>query len=389
MSSTFTETLGPLAFSVKPFVTDHAMAGAVLMTGSSTGTPSFETIGCASIAAQVPMRPDTLFWIASNSKQITAAALMLLVEEGKVGLDAPVSDYLPEFKGQMFTAEEDDVHKLLRLPARPATVRDLVSHTSGISPWSGDGRLNTGTLRERALACALTPLRFEPGTKWEYGNGGFEVAGRIIEVVSGETLELFMQTRLFEPLGMSETTFWPSEAQVQRLATPYAPSPDASGLAEAALPFTSPLSEMSGSPSPGGGLFSTAHDLFAFGRLIAGGGVFEGRRLLSEASVRTMTTTQTGTLLSGPDNESGLESENGYGLGWNTTSRDRGKPWPEGIGLVHHSGAHGTNLWIDPQQDRINVFMIAQAGWPEGFDSGQILRAFWDAAGQARGGGPS
>ncbi len=367
-------TNGPLAASIQPFVNDQIIAGAVLLTGAGDSPPVVETVGYADIAAQRPMQPDTLFWIASNSKQMTAAALMLLVDEGKIALDDSVSERLPEFRGQMFVAEEDDEHKVLRKPARPLTVRDLVSHTGGILPWFGDGRLNAGSLHERTMACALTPLRFEPGTRWEYGNGGFEVAGRLIEVVSGEALEVFLQTRLFDPLGMADTTFWPSGEQLQRLATPYAPNPDGMGLGEAALPFTYPLSEMSGSPSPGGGLFSTAGDCLLFCRLVAGAGVFEGRRLLSEAAVRAMTTTQTGSLLNAPDNE------NGYGLGWNTTSRDHGKPWPAGIGLVHHGGAHGTNMWVDPQHAQIKVFMIAQAGWPPEFDGGQVVQAFWGAS---------
>lgn len=104
------------------------------------------------------MQPDTLFWIASNSKQITSAALLMLVDEGKLGLDNPVSQCLPEFAGQTFVAEEDDDHKLLRKPSRPVVVRDLLSHTGGILPWAWDGCLNAGTLRERTLACALTPL---------------------------------------------------------------------------------------------------------------------------------------------------------------------------------------------------------------------------------------
>jgi len=373
------KTTGPLAASIEAFVDDQVIAGAVLLTGSGDGASAVETIGYADIAARRPMRPDTVFWVASNSKQMTGAALMLLVDEGKLTLDDLVADHLPEFQGQMFVAEEDDAHKLLRKPARPLIVRDLVSHTGGIAPWSQDGRLNTGTLRERTLACALTPLRFEPGTKWEYGNGGFEVAGRVIEVISGESLEAFLQARLFAPLGMSDTTFWPTGEQLRRLATPYAPDPEGTGLVGAALPFTYPLSEMSGSPSPGGGLFSTAGDCFSFCRMVAGGGVFEGRRLLSEAAVRTMTTTQTGDLLSAPDNE------NGYGLGWNTTSRDNGKPWPDGVGLVHHGGAHGTNMWIDPQWNQIKVFMIAQAGWAPGVGGGRLVQAFWGASDQVGG----
>lgn len=377
MTNTSSNTIGPLAASVQSFVDSHVIAGAVLLTGSSHSAPVAETLGYANIAAQAPMQPDTVFWIASNSKAITAAALMLLSDAGQITLDDPVVNYLPEFQGQMFVAEEDDTHRVLRHPQRPVNLRDLLSHTGGILPWFYDGRLNAGTLRERTLACGLTPLRFGPGTKWEYGNGGFEVAGRIIEIASKQSLESFMQTRLFDPLGMTDTTFWPSEAQVRRLATPYAPGQDGQDLVEASLPFTYPLPDMSGSPSPGGGLFSTGGDCFKFARMIAGGGVFEGRRLLSEAAVRTITTTQTEMLLSAPGNEIG------YGLGWHTTSRDPGKPWPEGIGVVHHGGAHGTNIRIDPQTDRINVFMVAQASWKPAFDSEQILRAFWEASGRA------
>ena len=359
--------------SIKPFIDDQVIAGAVLLTASGDSAPVVEMLGHANIAAQKSMQRDTLFWIASNSKQITSAALMLLVDEGKIALDDPASKFLPEFSGQMFVAEEDEEHKVLRRPTRPVTLRDLVSHTSGVLPWFHDGRLNTGSLRERTLACALTPLRFEPGTRWEYGNGGFEVAGRIIEVVTGEAFDDFLHARLFTPLGMADTTFWPTEEQVGRLATPYTPSPDGTGLVEATLPFTYPLSEMSGAPSPGGGLFSTAGDCSLFCRMVANGGVFEGQRLLSEDAVRAMTTTQTADLLSGPDDK------NGYGLGWHTTSRDGGQPWPIGIGPFDHGGAHGTNQRVDPQRDQVKVFMIAQAGWRPGYDSGQILRAFWGA----------
>lgn len=367
-------TTNSLADSVRPFIDNHVIAGAVLLTASTSGAPRVETVGYANIAARTPMRADTIFWIASNSKAIASAALMLLVDEGKLTLDDVVAKHLPEFDGQMFVAEEDEEHRLLRKPARPVTVRDLISHTSGILPWFHDGRLDVGSLRERALACALTPLRFEPGTRWEYGNGGFEVAGRIVEIVSGEAFDAFMQTRLLGPLGMTDTTFWPSAEQLTRLATPYKPNSEGAGLVEAEVPFTYPLSELSGSPSPGGGLFSTAGDCLTFCRMIHGGGVFEGRRLLSEAALRAMTTTQTGNLLGAPDDE------NGYGLGLNTTRWDTGKPWPEGIGPVDHGGAHGTSIRIDPQRGWTEVFLIAQAGWGPGLEGGSPEQAFRKAA---------
>ena len=363
-----------IANSIQPFVTDRTIAGAVLLVGDITGIRQSAAIGHADIAAHRAMQPDALFWIASNTKQMTAAALMMLVDDALVHLDSPVSRYLPEFRGQMVVVEEDDEHRLLSKPLRAVTVRDLVSHTGGLLPWFHDGKLNIGSLRERALACALTPLRFEPGTKWEYGNGGFEVAGRIIEVVTGVALDAFFQHRLFDPLGMNDTTFWPTSHQLQRLATPYTPNDDGTELVEAALPFTAPLSELTGSPSPGGGLFSTATDCFRFCQMIAAGGVFNGQRLLTEVSVRAMTATQTGDLLSAPDNN------NGYGLGWNTSSRISSKPWPQDSGTVHHGGAFGTNMRIELETGVIKVFMISQAGWRPDFDSGRPVNTFWDSA---------
>jgi len=172
--------------------------------------------------------------LASQSKPLTASALMLLVDEGRVNLDDPVEKYLPEFKDQMLTVEQDTEHVLLRKPAHPITVREILSHTSGL-PFSSpleQPTLDGLPLREAVRSHAMLPLQFAPGTKYQYSNAGLNTAGRIIEVVSGIPYEQFMEERLFKPLGMKDTTFWPTAKQLKRLAKSYQPAPGKTGLEE-------------------------------------------------------------------------------------------------------------------------------------------------------------
>ena len=180
---------------------------------------SLEAVGCADVAAKRPMQTDCLFWIASQSKPITAAALMMLVDEGKVKVDDPVEKYLPEFKGQMVVAEQDKDHVLLKKPKHPILVRNVLSHTSGL-PFATaieNPTLDLYPLATRVRSYAMLPLGFEPDSKYQYSNAGINTAGRIIEVVSGMPYEKFLDKRLFEPLGMKDTTFWLSPEQIKRL----------------------------------------------------------------------------------------------------------------------------------------------------------------------------
>jgi CubicO group peptidase (beta-lactamase class C family) len=320
------------------------------------------------------MKTDALFWIASMSKPMTATALMMLVDERKVSLDNPVEKYLPEFKGQMLAVEQDPNHVLLKKPGRPLRVRDVLSHTSGL-PFASrvEPKIDLHPLREAAISYALTPLKSEPGSKYEYSNAGINTAGRIIEVVSGVPYEEFMNQRLFQPLGMKDTTFWPTAEQVKRLAKSYKPNAAKNGLEETDINQLSyPLTDRRRGPSPAGGLFSTAMDLSIFCRMIANGGVYEGKRYVSEAAVREMTSTQTGNLL---DKDKG---ESGYGLGWSTSRRASGSdaviPGPCG-----HGGAYSTQMGIDPQHQLITVFLVQHAGYP-GVNGGKIHSTFVNAA---------
>jgi CubicO group peptidase (beta-lactamase class C family) len=348
-----------IAAALQPFVDRHALAGAVVLVADKDKVLSVDAVGYADIAANTLMGPDALFWIASQSKPITAAALMMLVDEGKVKLDDPVEKYLPEFHDMWVAMEKDQEHQLLKRPKQPITVRHVLSHTSGM-PFASkleQPTLDGLPLREAVHSYAMTPLQSEPGTKYQYSNAGINTAGRIIEVVSGMPYEEFLDRRLFQPLGMKDTTFWPSPAQVKRLAKSYRPNKDGTGLEETKVgQLHYPLSDRRRQPMPAGGLFSTAQDVARFCQMVMNGGVFEGKRYLSEAAVREMTSKQTGPGI-----------RDGYGLGWST-----------GGGNFGHGGAFATNMNIDTNRGLITVFMVQHAGFSK--DGGNSSGAFRRAA---------
>ncbi len=285
---------------------------------------------------------------------------MLLVDAGKVKLDDPVEKYLPEFRGQMVEVKEDG-KKVLKKPSHPITVREVLSHTSGLPFSTGVERptLDTLTLKEGAHSYAKTPLMFEPGTKYAYSNAGINTAGRIIEVVSGMPYEDFLQNRLFTPLGMKDTTFWPNEAQLKRLAKSYRANKAKTALEAMTIgQLKYPLNDRKRQPMPAGGLFSTASDVAHFAQMILNNGTFQGKRILSEAAVKEMTTRQTAK---------GLTS---YGLGFSVNGVN-----------VGHGGAYNTNFNIDRQRGLITVWMVQQAG-PYPGNGGQSSGAFRKAADQ-------
>ncbi len=309
---------------LQPYVDSHTLAGAVTLVASKEKILDLEAIGFADVAAKRPMTTDSLFWIASMSKPMTSTALMMLVDEGKVKIDDPVEKYLPEFQGQMLAVEQDNDHVLLKRPVRPIQVRDILSHTSGLPFMSRiEHKIDGYPLREAVLGYALSPLKFQPGAQYEYSNAGINTAGRIVEKLSGMPYEEFMQRRLLDPLGMKDTTFWPTAEQVARLANSYRPTADGQDLRAIEIEqLTYPLTDRKRAACPAGGLFSTAADVAAFCRMILNGGILDGRRYLSEDSVRQMTSTQTGKLLNHGN------GEGGYGFGWQTSRKDRGAADP-------------------------------------------------------------
>jgi CubicO group peptidase (beta-lactamase class C family) len=349
---------GGIAALLQPFVDRHELAGAVTLVASKDRVLDVEAVGFADIAANKPLRTDALFWIASQSKPMTAAALMMLVDEGKVGLDDPVEKHLPEFRGLMCVAERDAEHVLLRKPAHPPTVREILSHTSGMAFQSPMEKptLDGLPLRDAVRSHALVPLLWEPGSKYQYSNAGINTAGRIIEVVAGMPYEEFLQMRLLDPLGMKDTTFWPTEEQMQRLAKSYKPDAAKTGLAETTVTqLTYPLTDRRRGPMPAGGLFSTAADVAQFCRMALNGGTLDGKRLLSEAAVTQMTTKQTGAL------------KDSYGLGWSVHGNGFG-----------HGGAFSTDMSVDTKRGLVTVYLVQHAGFPG--DGKKCLGLFKQAA---------
>lgn len=337
----------PIADALKPFVEKEELAGAVALVASKDKVLAVEAVGFADRATKRPMIPDALFWIASQSKPITAVAVLMLVDEGKLKLDDAVEKYLPEFKCQQLDAGKGpDGKPILKAPAHPITVREVLSHTSGL-PFSSaveKPTLDGLPLRDAVASYAKTPLIFEPSSKYAYSNAGINTAARLIEVITGQSYEAFMDARLFHPLGMKDTTFWPTKEQLTRLATPHKPNAAKTGLETTTISqLHYPLDERAKRyPMPAGGLFSTAADVAKFCQMLLNGGTLNGKRYLSAAAFKALTTRQTPANL-----------KESYGLGFSV-----------GGGGFGHGGALATNMNIDPTRGLITVWLVQHAGFP-------------------------
>lgn len=264
----------------------------------------------------------------------------MLVDEGKLRLDDPVAKHIPQLEKWMVIEERDQAHLLLKPPVRPVTIRHLLSHTSGLAGMSelqqvaGSDRT---PLKARAISSVTGPLQSQPGDKYAYGNQGMNIAARVVEVVSGQPYEEFLQQRIFDPLGMTETTFWPNDSQIARLAGAYGPNKEKSGYSRGEIGFlTKPWSDrVRRYPEAGGGLFSTTHDILRYGLLLANDGELDGKRYLSHAAMGELRKEQTGA------------TKVNYSLGYHLRN-----------GLFGHDGALGTDLSVNPQTGMIAIFMI-------------------------------
>jgi len=364
-----------LTAALEPYVRPGVLAGAVVLAADRDKVLDLEAAGFRDVAAQKPMQTDSLFWIASMNKPITTTALMMLWDEGKFKLDDPVETYLPEFHGQLLILSKNGDRLVLGKPHHPITIREILSHRAGLVGRSPlETTLDSVSLREGVISYALSPLQFEPGSRYEYSNTGINTAGRLIEVLSGERYEDFLQSRIFDPLAMNDTTFWPGENQLERLAKSYRPAKSGKGLEE--VPITQlayPLNNRKRHPYPAGGLFSTAADLCRFCRMILRGGELDGRRYLSESAVREMTSTQTGSLLNKG------QGEGGYGLGWSTSRKSLGPSGPVVPGVCSHGGAYATHMEINPERKLVLIYMVQHAGFAAN-KGGEILGAFHRSA---------
>src|SRR5262245_31440416 len=349
------------------FVHDREIAGAVTLVATPDRIVHLDATGKADIASDRPIRPDTIFWIASMTKPITATAVLMMQEEGKLSVDDPVEKYLPEF-GQLKTADGK--------PAR-VTIRHLLTHTSGMGEISPDEARGIKDLAGVVAPYVAKPVRFEPGTKWVYCQSGINTAARIVEVVSGMTFDEFAEKRLFGPLGMKDTTFYLTKDQLPRLAHSYRRT-EKGELAATEIFFLNGMLPTSRDrfPAANGGLFSTAKDYARFCQMILNGGKSGGTSYLSPKSIELMSTIQTGDL------KTGFTPGNGWGLGWCVVREPQGVTAMLSPGSFGHGGAYGTQAWIDPVKRRAYILMVQRANFPNS-DASEVRRAFQEAANAA------
>jgi CubicO group peptidase (beta-lactamase class C family) len=320
--------------------------------------------GFSDIEEQMPMSQDAMFWIASMSKPVTGAAVMMMQDAGKLSVDDPVSKYIPAFK---------DLKDASGKPVT-VTIKQCLTHSAGLSEVSPQESGDIVTLEALMPLIVSKPVKFEPGSKWDYCQTSINTAARIVEIVSGEAFPEFLDKHLFGPLGMKDTTFYPDEKQAARIAPAYART-EAGELEKAALMFlgNKPITSKERYPRANGGLFSTAADYGRFARMILRGGELDGRRYLKEESVKQMTTVQSGNL------KTGFTPGNGWGLGWCVVCEPQGVTASVSPGTCGHGGAYGTQAWIDPVKGRAYVMLVQRANFPNS-DASDVRKAFQEAA---------
>ncbi len=363
------EKLELLRAAMQKYVDHKTVAGLTAAIGSREGIVASEALGNLNREQKLSMPIEAMFRIASMTKPITAMAIMMLVDDGKLAVDDPVERHLPEFKGQMLVESKNGDSVTLTKPTRPIQVRDLLTHTSGLPGGFPVGISDLYFRRQLTLGEAVAissqrPLEFEPGTKWAYCNAGIDTLGRIIEVVSGKSFEEFLEQRLFLPLGMFDTTFYPNDEQLQRLAALY--EIKEGELRATGFQLLGPT-KSSKHPIPAGGLYSTVHDLGHLYRMMLTRGAIGELRLLSEKSADEMTRIQIGEL------DGGFTPGVSMGYGWQVTRKPEGVHAMMSAGTFGHGGAFGTQGWIDPVQDLFVILLIQRSGMPNA-DASEMRR---------------
>ena len=365
------DSFAAVSAAMQGCIAKQEVAGVVTLVATREKVRHLEATGWADLAAKAPMRTDSICWIASMTKPITATAILMMQEEGKLSVEDPVAKYLPELGG-LKTSE-----------GKPAqlTLRHLLTHTSGLPEASAEQYKTARTLAEVIPFYMGKPLRFEPGSKWQYCQSGINSLGRMVEIVSGQSFPAFLEQRLFRPLGMKDTTFYLSSNQIPRLAKSYLRSEQ--GLQEVPIAFLNGRkpTDQDRYPAPNGGLFSTASDYARFCRMILNQGTLDGKRYLKPESVKLMTTIQTGDL------QTGFTDGNGWGLGWCVVRQPQGVTAMLSPGTCGHGGAYGTQAWVDPVKQVIYVLMTQRANFPNS-DNSEVRRAFQVAAAAELGSGP-
>ena len=353
--------------------------GAVIIIARNGKVVYHEAFGIRDPASAAQMQKDSIFRMYSMTKPVTGVAVMMLLEEGKLRLSDPVSKYLPALKSPKVMVEKIDSQGRKTTSTVPAdreiTIQDLLRHTSGITYGAGASAAEQAMAKaglglqlgsnEKPLSARMTdqqlveeigklPLMFQPGTSWEYGRS-IDVLLAVVEVVSGQRADAFMDERIFKPLGMTDTFFNVPKDKLDRVAQP-GPDPDTRETA-ALTDVTQPRTFLGG----GEGLLSTATDYMRFALMLANGGEANGVRLLSRKTVELMGSDHLGSALS-----QGLNFAPGPGYGFGLTVAVRTQPgmssYPGSVGEYNWGGAAGTAFWIDPKEKLVPIMLIQAPG---------------------------
>ncbi len=368
------QKLPGIGSAMQAMIEKNEIAGAVTVVVAKDKVLHLDASGLADVAGKRPMRPDTLFWIASMTKPVTGVAILMLQDEGKLTVADPVAKYLPEFAA-------------LKTPSgKPAnlTLTQILTHTSGLGEAGGPAAEQARTLADLVPLWLAAPMQYEPGEKWKYTQSGINAAARVVEVVSGMTFDAFVQKRLFDPLGMPNTTFYPTDEQRARLATAYAKN-NGTGALES-VPPRSEFGPRNRPPQGNGGLYSTGPDYARFCRMLLNGGTLDGRRYLSSAAMKFLTTPQTADLPTGFF-QNDTYGNRGANYGWGIATCILRAPH-EGVaamlspGTYGHGGAWGTQAWIDPVKGVAYVLMVQRSNFPNS-DASDVRRDFQQAAADA------
>jgi CubicO group peptidase (beta-lactamase class C family) len=355
---------------IKDYIDTNQIAGAVTLVARSGKVVHFEAQGFRFKEEQLPMEKDTIFSLASMTKPIVSTALMMLWEDGRFMLDDPISKWLPSY------AHKEVLDPLTgrRSPARPVTVRHVLTHTSGLSlaavaapppltdtaeadpladPQAPAGRADAParpkTLLDAVERAAATPLAFQPGERWQYGSSTDFVA-ILVEKMSGMTIDRFVRERIFQPLGMHDTFYNVPREKASKVAAIYRPDKDGRITLFRKPEFHEPTTYFPGVA----GLNGTAADYFRFAQMLLNGGEYDGQRLLGRMTVDMMITNQIGAGKPVYIRGDGY----GFGLGFGILTNPARSGDALSIGTFTWGGANGTLFWVDPQEDLIGILMI-------------------------------
>ncbi len=362
MSSASLDRIDPV---LQGYINDGELVGAVSMVARHGKVVHFEKFGDLNKTTGADMELDSIFRIYSMSKPITTVAAMMVYEEGKFQLTDPVAKYLPEFKNILVLTEDGKLEK----QNRPFTIQMLMSHTAGLTygvfgntPVDQQYRkaniLSNKDLAEMVTELGKIPLQYQPGTRWHY-SVSVDVLGRLVEVISGQTFDVFLKERIFDPLDMNDTFFEVPKEKLHRFGTNHRYNPRTQSLGVSDEPEASPFANNVTFFSGGGGLLSTAEDYMKFCQMLLNGGEFNGHRILGRKTIEYMSRNHLNGVFANRGGESGENRPGaGFGLGFGVVVDAPKAGVISSEGEYNWGGAAGTIFWIDPVEDLIAVVMI-------------------------------